>query len=727
MNQESFPRTANARELQSQSAGLVALFLILIGYAWLLWLIWPETGEGASPGAWLAAIALALGATVGLVVRRSRPTLAALFLVGGTLTCVTAALLAYRAADMVYLYLLPLLLASVLIGGRGLAVVACLCVALTIFILFSVIGLTLTSRYVWLPVGVLILSTIVYALATHNTLASLAWMWDGYEQAEHNKRLATERQAELRRALKALDETTYRLERVNTALAQSRNRAEDARRLKQQFAQTISHELRTPLNLIVGFTDLMTQSPEYYGTPLPPTYQRDLAIVARNARHLQGLVNDVLDLARIEAAEMTIVPEETDPALLVREAVATAESLIRARGLALVIEIEADLPKLWVDPTRIRQVLFNLLNNAARFTERGQVAINVSRADQEVVFAVADTGIGIATEDLGRIFEEFQQADGTRRRRHGGAGLGLAISRHFVQLHGGRIWGESEVGRGSTFYFALPVMAGGEQVASGERGKTPDIVRLEPELTPVLLVVTANPAGAGLIARYLHGCRTIILSDIGQARETAGRILPQGVLVDTQHTPLNAEGLQQLASEWSLGRTTFMACPLPGEGVLQNWLHVAGYLIKPVTRERLWDMLRPLGEQVDRILVVDDDRDFARLVTRMLDHPLRRYQVYTADGGRRALDLLQTQSFDLILLDMILPDMDGAQIIEEVRAHPELATIPIIVVSGQDETMLRATTVGPLLLARSNGLAPAELLRWLHAWLAASGAEKIGP
>lgn len=725
MNEESPSRSANVRELQSQSIELVALFLVLVGYAWLLLVIWPETGDQAPPGSWIGAASLALGATAGFLLRRSRPGLAAWLVIAGCLCCVTVLLLAFRMPDLAYLYLLPLLFAGVLTGRRGLAIIACLSIGLALYINRSVIGLALTSRYVWLPASVLTLATVAYALVTRNIQASLAWMWHGYEQAGRNERLATERQAELRRVLKTLDETSYRLERANTELAQSRNRAEDARRLKQQFAQTISHELRTPLNLVVGFTDLITQSPEYYREPLPPAYQRDLAIVARNARYLQNLVNDVLDLARIEAAEMTIVPEEIEPAALVREATATAESIIRTRGLALVTEIEPHLPTLWVDPTRIRQVLFNLLNNAARFTERGQIAVRARLAGSDIVFSVADTGIGIATEDLGRIFEEFQQADGTRRRRHGGAGLGLAISRRFVQLHGGRIWVESEVGKGSTFYFTLSTASRGESVVTGEHTRLPDVTRVRQESLPVLLVVTRSPAGAGLIARYLQGCRTISLSDLGQAREAAERLLPQGVLIDTLHEPMSVEALQSLADAWSLSRTTFMACPLPGEGVLQNWLNVSGYLIKPVTRERLWDVLRPLGQQVDRILVVDDDRDFARLVTRLLDHPVRRYQVYTADSGRRALDLLQAQAFDLIFLDMVLPDMDGEQVIAEIRAHPEWKGIPIVVVSGQDETMLKATAAGPLLLARSNGPAPAELLRWLQSWLEDQG-HKVG-
>jgi signal transduction histidine kinase/CheY-like chemotaxis protein len=693
------------------------MFLGSVGYVWLMALIWPETGDLAPFGAWIGVLALAVGATTSLALSGQRPKAAGYLLIGASLVCALGTLLAYREPDLVYLSLVPVVVAAILGRPREALAVAAMGIGLGMAIGLSVLGLAFSSRSVWLPAILLGVVAAVHALGMHSMRASLAWMWHGFEQAERNERLAAERQAELRRVLKALDETTYRLERANTELAQSRNRAEEARRLKQHFAQTISHELRTPLNLVVGFTDLMTQSPEYYGEPLAPAYQRDLAIVARNARHLQDLVNDVLDLARIEAAEMTIVPEETDAAILVREAVATAESSVYARGLALVSEIAPDLPKLRVDPTRIRQVLFNLLNNAARFTERGQITVKVVGAGQDVLFSVADTGIGIAAEDLGRIFEEFQQADGTRRRRHGGAGLGLAISRRFVQMHGGRIWAESQIGKGSTFYFTLPTIDKGEVAGTGDHGPQASVARVEPEQAPVLLVITHNPAGAGLISRYLPGCRTIVLPELSQARATAERLLPQGILIDVLHEPLDEDGLQALADEWALPRTAFIACPLPGEGVLQRSLSVAGYLIKPVTREQLWDTLRPLGEEIDRILVVDDDRDFARLVTRMLDHPVRRYQVHTADSGRRALDVLRTQSIDLILLDMVLPDMEGAQVIHAVRARPEWAEIPIVVVSGQDETMVKAMTTGPLLLARSNGLTPAELLRWLQSWL----------
>jgi len=250
----------------------------------------------------------------------------------------------------------------------------------------------------------------------------LEWVWNGYEQARRNAQVSQQRGAELRQTLKALNEAMHRLERTQHMLALALEQADEARQVKQQFVQTISHELRTPLNLIIGFTELMAQSPEYYGYPLPEPYVRDLSIVHRNASHLQSLVNDVLDLARIEATEMSLVLELASPADLVAEAVSTARSLIESQGLALQMEIEPDLPDLQVDSTRIRQVLFNLLNNAARFTERGSVTVSVRRQEDEVIFSVQDTDVGIAPEDISKVFQEFKQLDGGTRRRHGGIG-----------------------------------------------------------------------------------------------------------------------------------------------------------------------------------------------------------------------------------------------------------------------------------------------------------------
>lgn len=709
----------NLAELQANSLRTIALLVGSIGYGWLGLLIWPESRVPAPLAAWVGSLFLVLGAGLAYLLRLRAPHLGSALLLVGILSGVAGALVTFRAAGLAYLFLVPIIVASVLLRQQAVFLVASLVVVVDGALSLGVLGLPSSSGDVWLPIAVTLVVAVASWLSARNLYTALDWVWSGYERAHRNEQMARAGQAELRRALKALDEATYRLERSNYMLSVARDQAEEARRLKQQFAQTISHELRTPLNLIVGFTRLMSQSPEYYGGPLSPAYMRDLSIVHRNACHLQGLVNDVLDLARIEAAQMGLLPEETDPAALVREAVNTARSLVESRGLALCTEIEPDLPHLWLDPTRIRQVLFNLLSNAVRFTEKGKVTVSAHCQGEEVVFAVADTGAGIAAEDIPRVFQEFRQLDAGRRRRHEGAGLGLAISRRFVELHGGRIWVESEPGRGSTFYFSLPVNRLDLLASSGAgRELSPAAVR-EPSLAavremPLLLAVTRSPAAAGLLTRYLRGCRAVVVQDLEQARQAARQLLPQGVFIDTAEINLDPTTFASLPQTWSLPRGLFLACALPGEEPTRQRLAVDGYLVKPISRESLWNVLRPFGENVDRILVVDDDADFVRLLQRLLESPLRRYQTLAAYSGQEALEIAAHHPPDLILLDLILPDMHGREVIARIRASGIARQIPIVIVSAQDEMITLGSVEGAMLIARGGGMQPADVLRWVE-------------
>ena len=511
-------RNNNLQDLQVQSVKLLAGLLSVVAYGWLMWIIWPES-EAARPATWTAGLVWLAGAGLAYLLHRRWLAASSWLLVGCTLVGVAAAVVAGRTPEIVYFLALPVIMASLLLSPAGLAIATAVAIGLGLGTA-ALLGTSLASAGFWLPLALILLVALAYWFGARSLYLALQWMWTGYEDADRNERLATERQAELRQVLKSLDEALFSLERANQMLAQARDEAVEARRMKQQFAQTISHELRTPLNLIVGFTELMTQSPEYYGAPPAPAYLRDLAIVYRNARHLQDLVTDVLDLARIEAAEMTIVPEDVEPGEMVNEAVHTARGLVEARGLALSVDVQPGLPRLWVDATRIRQVLINLLNNAVRFTERGGIALSVRRSGKDVEFAVRDTGVGIPPEHLERIFDEFRQVDGSTRRPHGGVGLGLAISRRFVELHHGRIWAESEVGKGSVFYFSLPAERSGELEPSRDLLRLASPAPLETR-DRILLVVTRSPAAAGLLTRYLKGVRTVVFPDLDAVRAAA--------------------------------------------------------------------------------------------------------------------------------------------------------------------------------------------------------------
>jgi len=704
----------NRRDLLEESLRVVSLLVGAFGYTWLFLAVWSVTGANLGWEAWVGSLALLASAAAGYVARTRYPRSASGLLIVGCMTSIALAMVSYRLPDFAYVFAVPVTFASVLLGPVGTALTGSAAILLTVIVSTSKLGVPVLSKLVLLPLIINALNAVASWLSERNLHTALEWAWNAYERARYNERMVRERRAELRRVLKSLDEATHRMERMNHMLEVARDQAEGARRLKQQFAQTVSHELRTPLNLIVGFTEMMAQSPEYYGGPLPAPYVRDLSVVHRNACHLRNLVNDVLDLSRIEAVQMSLVLEWVDPGVMAMEAVNTARSLIEARGLSLLVNIEADLPTIRVDPTRIRQVLLNLLNNAAQYTEKGSVTVGVLRQAQEVTFRVTDTGVGIAPEDIPKVFDEFHQLDTGNRRNRGGAGLGLAISRSLVELHGGHLWLESELGRGSSFSFALPTEHLDTIASKTDPSVQRDWIGSSPtEDKHVLLAVTRSQSAAGLLTRYMRATRTVVASSLDQARAMARQLLPQAVVVDTASVRVEADQRDALVRMWDLPGVPVIACPLPGEEPLRQCLDVEGYLIKPVSRVALWDVVRRFGEEVDRVLVVDDDRDFVRFLARLLDNPVRRYEVGMAYNGQEALQMLQRWAPDLVLLDLGLPDMDGADVIERMEANPRWQDIPIVVVSGRDEIVSLPVLRGTMSIGKANGLVPGELIRWI--------------
>jgi signal transduction histidine kinase/DNA-binding response OmpR family regulator len=714
----ALPIDAELSELQADSLHRLALLVAVVAY--VPFLCWPFIHQSVHPYLWVGIGFLAVGSALALALPRRHGHVAALILLAGTMGMVVCALFAARSYTALYLFAFPVILASTLLSNRqwALVVVQAAIVGLMVALRPVVSPLTIEAA---LPVVFVALVTVTSWLSVRNLHTALTWVWHGYERARSNEQIARDRQAELSRALKALDEATYRLERTNYALELARDQAEEARRLKQQFAQSVSHELRTPLNLIVGFTELMTESPDYYQSVLSASFQRDLNIVHRNARHLQSMVNDVLDLARIDSAQMSVILEEVEAETLVHQATDTVRSLVQSRGLALRTEIAPDLPALYVDPTRIRQVLINLLSNAARFTDEGGITVRAQRDGGAIVFEVSDTGVGIPPDDLPRMFEEFHQLDAGLRRRHGGVGLGLAISRRFVEMHGGRIWVESEVGSGSTFRFALPLPGQQNGAAAAPREVAVRATTAPRGEQPVLLAVSDSPTSAMLLQRYMHGVRVVVVSNLEQGQQVARSVLPQAVLLHQGHEESDMAVLHEMARAWGCPNTPFLVCPLPGEERLSRHPLVEGYLVKPVSRRDLWDLLRAYGEGVTKLLLVDDDLDFLELMTRMLgEDAVRHYDVSCAYRGQEALDMLDLYHPDLVLLDLGLPDLDGFEVVERMRSTERWQHIPIVVVSAQDGVVERQPLRGGLIATKAAGLMPSEIMQWTRAVVEAS-------
>jgi signal transduction histidine kinase len=362
---------------------------------------------------------------------------------------------------------------------------------------------------------IIIISGILAGLlgwATINTLLiAVEWYLLSFTHAQQNMEAAQQSRAQLTYALKDLDSAYFRLQRSNTALMAARKAAEEANRFKAEFVTNVSHELRTPLNLIAGFSEVMLSSPESYNDVLlPGVYRSDLNAIYHSAQHLLALADDILDLARIEVGKISLSREETNLADLITETTGMIHDYIAAKGLNLQTRVAVDLPPVWIDRLRIREVLLNLLVNAARFTENGWIKIEALAQPEEILVRITDTGKGIAREDLPRIFEKFHTVEPPNTTFQPGTGLGLPISKRFVELHGGRMAVESTPLQGTTFSFTLPCSARPQP----KHPHSPEpIVRLEsPER--VIVVVHDDPQIASLMQRNLGNCQVVNAPDL---------------------------------------------------------------------------------------------------------------------------------------------------------------------------------------------------------------------
>ncbi len=616
------------------------------------------------------------------------------------------------APEASYLYAMPVLIGGVLLHPRWGFVTAG---AIDLAALFLSLGRAEAGGGTS-PVGLVILVTafaavLAWAFAPNFYLV-LDWMYENYLLAEQRTDEAQLHRGQLSRALKDLDLAYSRLRRSNEALAWARWQAEEARQAKARFAANISHELRTPLNLIIGFSDVMVTAPESYGQPLPPVYRGDLNAIYRNAKHLSDLIDDVLDLSQLEVDRMPLTRENGNLDQVIEEARRMIQGMVEARGLTLTVHLPAGPVSLFFDITRIRQVVLNLLSNAARFTRTGSIILRLAVEQQEAVVTVTDTGPGIPPEALSHLFEEFYQVDDTIRREHGGTGLGLIISKRFVELHGGRIWVQSEVGRGSTFGFALPLP--GRRPARAPR--QPARSSPFPEETERILVIRHDdPSVVTMFHRYFEGYQVKVASSDAELLDAVVRWQPTAVIADTGR---RAE-VELTLAEANCQGFPLINCPLPTLPQMAHELHSSDYLLKPVTREMLSQALLRVQRPLAKILVVDDDPAMVRLLTRMIRAERPEVRVLQAHGGGMALELIRREQPDLVLLDLLIPGLGGLDLLQQVRAEPELAEMEIIIVTATELGEQTTRSSGELTLVHPRPLPSSEWLQLLRALTAA--------
>jgi len=700
----------NLEELRGQLADRLAL-LLMVASGLLIWvevIAWAAMSGGPlSPPFPVIPIGLLI-ALLGMSWRvrallKARPALARHMMVWGLTAALLAAMGLLSHPSYPFLGVVITLISAMLVSGGGLANAG------AVAALAAYLVRTGARTYPLLALlGILAFSVVVIWQTVRTLYTALDWAWTMQQRADRLLEQMRDRQGELSSALKSVDLANILLRRTQRELIVARQQAEEARLMKEQFAANISHELRTPLNLILGFSEVMHLSPEVYG-PLdwPSTLRRDVYQIYRSSRHLLEMIDDVLDLSRFEMVGFTLNREPTLLRGLLRDTVGIAEDLFRRRPVRLELEIAPDLPTLQIDRTLIRQVLLNLLNNAARFTEEGIVRMEARRGDGEVVVSISDTGPGIPADQLEHIFDEFYQVDRSLRRRHGGAGLGLAIAKRFVEAHDGRIWAESEEGTGSTFTFTLPIP--GEHVALSRLQESRPLELLRSEIHPPVLVVDPDPAVASLVDRHLEGYQVVQVEDVERLAEEVMLHHPQAVVWNLPPEGRDRhDGLPDLP-------VPFVECSLPSQAWVADDLAVMACLTKPIAAAQLMREIERLGEVRD-VLVVDDDRAFCELVERILAASGQVFDVHQAYDGQDGLLALRAHQFDLLLLDLIMPDIDGFQVLEQMREDPRLADVPVVILTATSyaEDAL-AQRSGQVVVRRPDGMSPAEVLRCLQA------------
>ncbi|HXF63614.1 MAG TPA: HAMP domain-containing sensor histidine kinase, partial [Caldilineaceae bacterium] len=431
------------RELQEEVIlmALPGLYVAGIGLILGVGLFRPAL-HGAAPGLLLLGLAGAVW-----YLRRLNYLLAAWLLVIGVFAAAGLLLFWADLPTSLGLLALPIGLATLLVGAIAGVASA---VGASALILLSPPPLATDASEQFVALALLWGVFWLIWLTSHSMLTVMIWFQSSYEQSRALLEAARDHQQELSQTLQDLADANLQLSRLHRLANSMRQLAEDARRAKEQFVANVSHELRTPLNMIIGFTEMILQAPHTYGHSIPQSLLADLEIVRRNSQHLSSLIDDVLDLSHIETGQMALTKERVQIDDIVKAATAAVRPLYESKGLMLSVDIPPDLPPLFCDPVRIRQVLLNLLSNAGRFTDKGSVQVMARMETGSLVVSVSDTGPGIAEGDLQKLFQPFQQLDSSIRRQHGGSGLGLSISKAFIELHGGKMWVESHRGVGTT-------------------------------------------------------------------------------------------------------------------------------------------------------------------------------------------------------------------------------------------------------------------------------------
>jgi PAS domain S-box-containing protein len=480
--------------------------------------------------------------------------------------------------------------------------------------------------------------------------------------------------------------------RAEEDLRRAKESAEEASRSKSQFLANMSHELRTPLNAIIGYSELMREEAEELELP---SFIRDLAKIETAGKHLLGLINSVLDIAKIEAGKMELHAETFDVAQMLHEVAATVAPVVEKNGNRFEISADPALGTMHTDLTKVRQSLFNLLGNAGKFTKNGVVRLEAERETASgsdwVIFHVRDTGVGMTPEQTAKVFEAFTQADASTTRKFGGTGLGLAITREFSRMVGGDATVESELGHGSVFSLRVPAEL---PSAIPETTEAPDETAPTPGLPsvsgqPQVLLIDDDPTVHDLVRRFLQkeGFHVIGALSGQEGLELARKLRPSIIVLDVMMPTMDGWSvLTRLKGDAELSSIPVVMLTMVNNMEMGFSLGADDYMLKPIDRGGFVETLRKYCSPQDSpaVLLVEDDPTTREMLRTSLEK--EHFIVAEASNGVEALAQLATLRPALILLDLMMPEMDGFQFTREVRAHAEWHDIPILVMTAKDIT-----------------------------------------